>query len=59
MKKEILGKYILQTATPEYAKQEAELQKIVFRHLNCVNIGNIHNQAKNNSYMMMKKKKKI
>ncbi|MFM9825678.1 GNAT family N-acetyltransferase [Flavobacterium sp.] len=30
MKKEILGKYILQTATPEYAKQEAELQKIVF-----------------------------
>ena len=30
MKKEILGKYTLQTATPEYAKQEAELQKIVF-----------------------------
>jgi hypothetical protein len=30
MKKEILGKYILQTATPEYAKQEAKLQKIVF-----------------------------
>ncbi|MFE3870314.1 GNAT family N-acetyltransferase [Flavobacterium sp. ZS1P70] len=30
MKKEILGKYILRTATPEYAKQEAELQKIVF-----------------------------
>ncbi|WP_338408094.1 GNAT family N-acetyltransferase [uncultured Flavobacterium sp.] len=30
MKKEILGKYILQTARPEYAKQEAELQKIVF-----------------------------
>ncbi|WP_310560469.1 GNAT family N-acetyltransferase [Flavobacterium sp.] len=30
MIKEILGKYILQTATAEYAKQEAELQKIVF-----------------------------
>jgi len=30
MKKEILGKYILQTATAEYTKQEAELQKIVF-----------------------------
>ncbi|WP_291101734.1 MULTISPECIES: GNAT family N-acetyltransferase [unclassified Flavobacterium] len=30
MKKEILGKYTLQTATPEYAKQQAELQKIVF-----------------------------
>jgi GNAT superfamily N-acetyltransferase len=30
MKKEILGKYILQTATSEYAKQESELQKIVF-----------------------------
>ena len=30
MKKEILGKYILQTATPEYAAQQAELQKIVF-----------------------------
>lgn len=30
MKKEILGKYILQTATPEYTKQQAELQKIVF-----------------------------
>lgn len=30
MKKEILGKYTLQTATPEYARQEAELQKIVF-----------------------------
>ena len=33
MKKEILGKYILQTAKPEYAKQEAELQKIVFPSL--------------------------
>jgi GNAT superfamily N-acetyltransferase len=30
MKKEILGKYILQTPSPEYAKQQAELQKIVF-----------------------------
>ncbi len=30
MKKEILGKYTLQTPTPEYAKQQAELQKIVF-----------------------------
>ena len=30
MKKEILGKYILMTATPEYARQQAELQKIVF-----------------------------
>ena len=30
MKKEILGKYILQTATSEFAKQQAELQKIVF-----------------------------
>ncbi len=30
MKKTILGKYILQTATPEFAKQQAELQTIVF-----------------------------
>ena len=30
MKKEILGKYILQTPSPEYAQQQAELQKIVF-----------------------------
>ena len=30
MKKEILGKYILQTPLPEHAKQQAELQEIVF-----------------------------
>lgn len=30
MKKEILGKYILQTSLPENAKQQAELQGIVF-----------------------------
>ena len=30
MKKEILGNYILMTATPEYAAQQAKLQKIVF-----------------------------
>ena len=30
MRKEILDKYILQTALPENAKQQAELQKIVF-----------------------------
>jgi GNAT superfamily N-acetyltransferase len=30
MKKEILGKYILRTPLPEYSKQQAELQKIVF-----------------------------
>lgn len=33
MNKEILGKYILQAATPENAKQLAELQKIVFHTL--------------------------
>jgi len=33
MKKEILGKYTLQTATPETAKQQAELQAIVFPSL--------------------------
>ena len=38
MKKEILGKYTLQTATPEYAKQEAELQKIVFPTLSEVEL---------------------
>ena len=30
MKIEILGKYTLQTAEPQHAKQQAELQKIVF-----------------------------
>lgn len=30
MRKEILGKYILQTSLPENAKQQAELQAIVF-----------------------------
>jgi len=30
MKKTILSKYTLQTASPEYASQQAELQKIVF-----------------------------
>jgi len=33
MKKEILGRYTLQTATPETAKQQAELQAIVFPSL--------------------------